>query len=865
MVVPLFASKLRNDILTSLRPFTDAPIYTAVSGFPAASNSETWAVILSGAEEGIYLDQGTWTRRGDTQAFRAETAAEAAEAAKDAALAGLTAADVYTDTTIAAAKVTGLAAVAEGETFYATGDDVDYVGLYKDLAGVATEIVRIAKPSALDDAVALASSVAARATVGAAAVANAGTGTAASFSYMNQEASPIAGRLTEVTLYTASNVEMSVFVATDDGSNFATRVQTVRVYAIAGVNTYKVDLPIAVGQIVGFHGPSTKQTGTGKAAYYKSGLLGLTTEAVTAAAGYGLQFSAKIVSEIGDSYTIASGLGNSERIGRAVVSASGGTVGAGFFVANYNPATLSGFVTEVDVSVVNETAAAKLAVVSMNADGTVNLVESRTVSLSPGINRIRPQGLAIAAGQYVGVLASGSLVQNTTTGEPVFYITGLPGTSTSKAILNNYGIEIGVTIEEADRAAISQSGSSVASGIVADGTTDATTAIKRLQPNGAYLPRGTYAATSLRHEGLNLSGPGDVLLNGRKFFLPAEPSTASLLRRFRSEVARQIGDLSGLAFIGDSITLGQDGTSDWLYTMPYLVSGFANSTSSPNDTPIMNSFQISLSAMGITMPATPAYGGTGPQGMALTLADGETLTLDAGNFRIVDVFYDRAVSAGSLAFAFNGAAAYKTVSCAGSVLTDETTYTGAGTGQTTSGVYTITASGGPVIITGLIRLGELVDTFRGRLPVYNFGRNSQAITGLTATRIASMKKQMAVFGGSAPGAVLIYGENDQISTLPATIYTNFTAKIDELVTAGFKSIWGCGILKPASSTYTYAAGCSYRGANGAVRAAFEDKGVPFIKLDAVEFSERGLSPDGVHPNDAGTALMAQLIIEDMAE
>lgn len=95
-----------------------------------------------------------------TAADAVSTAADVVSttALKDAAITAVAAAGAYSDTTLAAALVTGLAAVAEGESFRATGDDVDYVGYYTDLSGVATETVnlRVVKPSALNDAVAAA-------------------------------------------------------------------------------------------------------------------------------------------------------------------------------------------------------------------------------------------------------------------------------------------------------------------------------------------------------------------------------------------------------------------------------------------------------------------------------------------------------------------------------------------------------------------------------------------------------------------------------------------------------------------------------------------------------------------------------------
>jgi hypothetical protein len=58
----------------------NAPIYGALADLPTADGTQGWAIILFGADEGIYEDTGSWTRQGDTQAVRAEDAADAAAA-----------------------------------------------------------------------------------------------------------------------------------------------------------------------------------------------------------------------------------------------------------------------------------------------------------------------------------------------------------------------------------------------------------------------------------------------------------------------------------------------------------------------------------------------------------------------------------------------------------------------------------------------------------------------------------------------------------------------------------------------------------------------------------------------------------------
>ena len=114
-----------------------------------SSNSDS-AINLSGAAV-VFVTAAAADFLSATQVEAAEAAAEAArdgaEAARDGAVVAAASIGVYADTTLAAAIVTGLAAASEGETFHATGADVNYIGVYKDLSGVATEQLQYPKAS----------------------------------------------------------------------------------------------------------------------------------------------------------------------------------------------------------------------------------------------------------------------------------------------------------------------------------------------------------------------------------------------------------------------------------------------------------------------------------------------------------------------------------------------------------------------------------------------------------------------------------------------------------------------------------------------------------------------------------------------
>jgi hypothetical protein len=125
----------------------------------AGDTYATTAAGISGVADGVYFRTPSsdgfglfdYWRRDDAAAVYIGTAPSLAgtesilgqvENVRDGAVAAAESIGVFSDTTIAAAITAGLAAAAEGETFHATGSDVDYVAVFKDVSGVAVEQVR---------------------------------------------------------------------------------------------------------------------------------------------------------------------------------------------------------------------------------------------------------------------------------------------------------------------------------------------------------------------------------------------------------------------------------------------------------------------------------------------------------------------------------------------------------------------------------------------------------------------------------------------------------------------------------------------------------------------------------------------------
>jgi hypothetical protein len=135
--------------------------------------------------------------------------------------------------------------------------------------------------------------------------------------------------------------------------------------------------------------------------------------------------------------------------------------------------------------------------------------------------------------------------------------------------------------------------------------------------------------------------------------------------------------------------------------------------------------------------ATVSTGTNGPIVESLILASGAAITF-TGAYATVGVFYTQQSGAGSLAFQYNVGTAFGTTNAAGATELDR--YAGHATGQTASGTYTITASGGPVEITGLVRLGVKTAGSAPRLLTARHAHGSYSFGSFNATARAAASR-----------------------------------------------------------------------------------------------------------------------------
>jgi hypothetical protein len=380
------------------------------------------------------------------------------------------------------------------------------------------------------------------------------------------------------------------------------------------------------------------------------------------------------------------------------------------------------------------------------------------------------------------------------------------------------------------------------------------------------VPAGTYSLTAIPNHADGLWGPGVPKVNGVAYPLPMRPTRGSLWHLSRARLMTQIYTGSPLIFIGDSITNGAYGSTDH-NTFAALITRFINEGIAI-DEPLLTNFDATdtsggPSFHGVTISGTPTYGTAGPLGKSRILPPGETMTF-VGAHSDVDVFYQQASGAGTLAFAFNGGAAYKTINAAGSATSDVFSGTTA-TGQSASGTYTITNTHGSanVEITGLSRRGVVAGSLP-RLNVFRIAHGGYQFQLYGASQAASAARMAAAFGGTAANAAIIWGleTNDAQGGTYASIKVEADAAIAAFVAAGFTQANMTGIAYWRWSSYP--GGKSYEAGHAAVREVYAARSIRIIPLDGYDFITEGLSPSDGHPNDAGHSIAFNVIAEALA-
>ena len=581
----------------------------------------------------------------------------------------------------------------------------------------------------------------------------------------------------------------------------------------------------------------------------------------------GYDAAAEAKAEIGEVHTF----------GWPDVENGGSNLPAGFSITNPTPEPFNGIVSRVTLGG-NASGTAKVFVVSV-VSMAATMVRSVDVSIVDGV-AIVPLMLQVSAGQHIGI--SGQIAfQNgdNPEGIEVYYSLSLPTTSTGLEPSTDHRYEVQFEVSSGLRAEIAaleaggnEDGLAVLADADATGEEDATAVFAngRNAHPFPYVRPGAFQVTAMPGDsGDGFWGPGVVRVDGAPFFLPSAPSRLNLRDGLRQGLSEHIAGNDVLTFIGDSIAhwaYAADGDDHWISQL----TAFGNLGIAP-DEPTMTAFQALTPGLsytpafyGVTLSGTVTDATGGPlEGRGgITLASGASMTF-TGTYEQVDVFYRRAASQGSLAFAINGGSPYFTLNAAGA--TDDDRFSAASaTGQTTSATYTLTASGGPVTITGLNRLGVKAAGTPPRLRTMRAAHSSFTFADFLSGGVASILKQATYAGGEAV-PVLCLGINDSLNLSAAQIATDVTAVLDALEAGGVTTIFGCIPPRP-SSDWTYSGGRSYDTAVAAIRRVYRARGVTIVPLDMLNWDFQGLyNEDGIHFGaGAGQRMAAQMVIEAMA-
>jgi len=589
-----------------------------------------------------------------------------------------------------------------------------------------------------------------------------------------------------------------------------------------------------------------------------------------------LSANTKAKAEIGYSLanTMADVVGSIVSPGWPSLVATGSTA-SNYTIILQTAAPGDGRITRLQIAA-NAGGSVRVFAATIGAGPIATITAYQDVTVSSGINDILVS-VPITEGQYAGVYVVGTVgikFQNSVNPQGVsyWYQTSLPAGS---AVIqtSQHRFELALTIKTGLQAAATMSmpsgtGLNYFESADKTGVVDATalfSAARGAHP-APYVPPGDYSVTSLPGSGNGFWGPGRPFLNGTRIFLPPEPSSTTLLSAIRSSLARHIAAGDVITLIGDSIShfaYAATGASHWFNRFTsYMNLGIAS------DEPIMTALRPSSTYTPAFYGVTVSGGTTGtsgPIGESLILADGNYFEF-VGAYEQVDVFAKEISGAGTLSIAYD-TIVYASKSYASGTTALDVHSGFPATGQITSGTYRVTAVGGPVEITGLIRMGvnqSTTATAPRRVRTMRAAHGSYKFSNFNPTAVKSILKQASYAGGKAV-PIIALGINDSFGTTVPTILSNATAVLDELAAGGVTRMFAVLPIRPSSAwNVTYTGGRTFDAVIGPLRALYESRGITILPVDAIDWVGAGLLSDGLHPSDQGNDRMATVVINAMA-
>ena len=348
------------------------------------------------------------------------------------------------------------------------------------------------------------------------------------------------------------------------------------------------------------------------------------------------------------------------------------------------------------------------------------------------------------------------------------------------------------------------------------------------------------------------------------------PAASDLKLRFRARLAGLIGSGSPLVVVGDSLSQGQFTPSTLAKHWFNQVEDIANAGYTPTSEPGCTILRFSADPpadpawFGLTFGGTVASGVTGPLGRSLVLAVGAWIEFPDNGYTAAEVFYQQKASGSGTLTRTHGGAGSVALSTTGTATSDKlTTFGSTATG---TGAFRFTATGNPVEITGLLRLGAQVSDVNGlrvmrnafggyaASPIGSGGDTSQTFTN---ERIDSVIRQ-ALALGPHPEYVVALMTNDWLfaqSPRPTTFVTNLTRIVTRLQASGQASrvnILSPSRPAPGSFAFDYDTDGSFELFVGLCEQVAIATSAHHLALSDADFSANGFfASDGLHWSDAG--------------
>jgi len=313
-----------------------------------------------------------------------------------------------------------------------------------------------------------------------------------------------------------------------------------------------------------------------------------------------------------------------------------------------------------------------------------------------------------------------------------------------------------------------------------------------------------------------------------------------------------------ITFVGDSITMGTGASSPATLSYVSLVREILNENQNgAYGLEDSTNFDISANCSYLTS-TTGTTGTAGPIGQSLVLAVGQTLIF-GGNYQIIDFFYERSPGAGSAEIKRDGVVV-ATKSMAGATASNICTYTGATVSTANkNSTWTITATGGTIEITGLIRRRVAIGNYAW---ITRAAKSGQLISDyITAPRLASLVA-MSSYDSQSSVYVLALGINDIYSAVGGVTSAQYIANLRVLIAGLSGAGKTCVLTVPtkANESLVQPRYEPYENYKTAIFNLAAELDLSVIDYSVYDFVALSAMVDSLHPNDLGHSLMSTTVL-----